>query len=102
MRMRSLALALLCASALLVARADAATIVIVNNDDSAPFTMGQGDPRPGTITIPAVMMRKQAGDAVKTALAGAMTVTVHLQSVQGNNDSSLDGTIVVDAGKVID
>jgi PKD repeat protein len=55
--------------------AGAIAVVVVNNIDGAPTTMGGVD---GTITIPSVMITKTDGDIFKAALANGETINITL------------------------
>lgn len=74
--------------------AGAIAVIVVNNQTSAPFSMG------GTgganITIPSVMISQADGDAIKAQLAAGQTVNVTLNP---SNSISLDGSL--DNGIVI-
>ncbi|MDP9142648.1 MAG: M36 family metallopeptidase [Pseudomonadota bacterium] len=84
----------------------AAAVIVVNNTDGAPFGMSNGDlpisglPVPVSPTdilyrIPALMIRKADGEAIKAALATGETVTMRLQREPSIDiDATFDNQIV--------
>lgn len=76
----------------------AIAMVVVNNDNGDPITMGNGDipinigvnPTDLIYQIPSVMIRKDAAEAIKTALAAGGATTMHVQRLASTD---LDGTI---------
>ncbi|WP_428312658.1 M36 family metallopeptidase [Hydrocarboniphaga sp.] len=82
----------------------AAGMIVVNNVDADPITMGNADipvvPVPESPTdmayqIPSVMIRKDAGDLLKAQLAAGTAVTMHmLRSESTDRDGTLDNQIV--------
>ena len=76
-------------------QAGAVGIVVVNNRAGGPSSMAASNPPPPMpVTVPAVMVGIDDGNAMKAALAAGTAVNVTIQSPLVNNDSSLDGTIV--------
>ncbi len=70
--------------------AGAVGVIVANNNGSAPFTMGGAD---ASVTIPAVMVSLEDGNAIKAA-AGTST-TIKLADVQPlQRDGDLDADIV--------
>lgn len=84
----------------------AIAVVVVNNVDGAPFGMSNGDlpisglPIPVSPTdvlyrIPALMIRKDDGEAIKAMIAGGQAVTMRLQREPSIDvDGTLDNQIV--------
>lgn len=83
----------------------AAALIVVNNTDGEPINMGNGDlpiniPLPIDVTgllyqIPAVMIRKADGEALKAQLAAGELVTVHLDRTPSTDlDGTLDNQII--------
>lgn len=84
----------------------ASAVLVVNNTDGAPFGMSNGDlpvsglPIPVNPTdlvyqIPAMMITKADGEAIKAAVAAGQTVSMHLQRTPSIDiDATLDNQIV--------
>jgi hypothetical protein len=82
----------------------AAGMIVINNVEADPITMGNADipvvPIPESPTdmlyqIPSVMIRKDAGDALKAQLAAGTAITMHmLRSESTDRDGTLDNQIV--------
>ncbi|WP_272150956.1 thrombospondin type 3 repeat-containing protein [Tenacibaculum aiptasiae] len=68
--------------ALKVQQAGAKAIIVVNNEDTAPFNMAAGSDGPN-VSIPSIMIGKNDGDALIAALA---TETVNVTLTAGNYD----------------
>ncbi|MDB5970934.1 MAG: Fungalysin/Thermolysin Propeptide Motif [Hydrocarboniphaga sp.] len=80
----------------------AIAMVVVNNDNNDPITMGNGDipinvgasPTDLIYQIPSVMIRKDAAAAIKTAIAAGATA-MHVQRIASTDlDGTLDNQIV--------
>ena len=69
------------------ARAGAAGVIVVNNTDGLPITMGGS----GSARIPAVMITKADGQTLRTALGSA---TMRATAAPPQRDSSLDADVV--------
>ncbi|MES0872872.1 M36 family metallopeptidase [Sinimarinibacterium thermocellulolyticum] len=81
----------------------AQALIVVNNADGDPISMGNGDipinagasPTDPIYQIPAVMIRKADGEALKAQLAAGATVTMHLQREPSIDlDGTLDNQII--------
>ncbi len=83
----------------------AAALVVINNADGAPILMGNADVPTLPInvpistdtvyTVPAVMITKAAGDALKAALSGGAKVTMHVQRLKSTDyDGTFDEQII--------
>jgi hypothetical protein len=82
----------------------ASALVVINNVDSDPISMGNADvpvtevpvsPTDMAYQTPAVMIRKRDGDAIKALLAAGKTVTLHVQRVASiDRDGTLDNQVV--------
>ncbi len=83
----------------------ATALIVVNNTDGEPIPMGNGDlpidiPLPIDVTgilyqIPAVMIRRTDGEALKAQLAAGETVMVHLDRTPSTDlDGTLDNQII--------
>lgn len=84
----------------------AVAVIVVNNTDGAPFGMSNGDlpisglpvpinPTDVLYRIPALMITKTDGDAIKSALAAGETVSMRLQREPSIDiDATLDNQIV--------
>ncbi|HEY0972892.1 MAG TPA: M36 family metallopeptidase [Solimonas sp.] len=84
----------------------ASAVIVVNNTDGEPFGMSNGDlpisglPVPVSPTdvlyrIPALMIRKADGEAIKAAIAAGQTVTMRLSREPSIDiDATLDNQIV--------
>lgn len=84
----------------------ASGVIVVNNVDGEPFGMSNGDlpisglpvpvsPTDALYRIPAVMIRKADGDAIKAALAAGETVTLRMTREPSIDiDATLDNQIV--------
>ncbi|MEQ1438781.1 M36 family metallopeptidase [Fontimonas sp. SYSU GA230001] len=76
----------------------AVAMIVINNSDGDPISMGNGDipvnagasPTDPIYQIPAVMIRKADGEALKAQLAAGAAVTMHLQR---NPSTDIDGTL---------
>lgn len=80
----------------------ATALIVVNNADGDPISMGNGDipinagasPTDPIYQIAAVMIRKADGDSLKAQLAGG-TVTMHMQRLPSTDaDGTLDNQII--------
>jgi hypothetical protein len=82
----------------------AAGMIVINNVDADPITMGNADipvvPIPESPTdmlyqIPSVMIRKDAGAQLKAQLAAGTAITMHmLRSTSTDRDGTLDNQVV--------
>ncbi|HEY1078345.1 MAG TPA: M36 family metallopeptidase [Fontimonas sp.] len=84
----------------------ASAVLVVNNTDGAPFGMSNGDlpisglpipinPTDAVYQIPAMMITKADGEAIKAAIAAGETVTMHLRREPSIDiDATLDNQIV--------
>jgi hypothetical protein len=82
----------------------ASGMIVINNADSDPITMGNADipvvPIPESPTdmvyqIPSVMIRKDAGAALKAQLAAGQSVTMRMLRLQSiDRDGTLDNQVV--------
>jgi extracellular elastinolytic metalloproteinase len=72
--------------------AGASGLIVANNVDTQPFTMGGADP---TITIPAVMISQADGATLKTGIAAGENATIHVTDPPPPmHDGDLDSDIV--------
>ncbi|MEC9362312.1 MAG: M36 family metallopeptidase [Pseudomonadota bacterium] len=81
----------------------AAALIVVNNADGDPISMGNGDipinagasPTDPIYQIPSVMIRKADGEALKAQLAAGAAVTMHLEREPSMDiDGTLDNQII--------
>ncbi|MFA5941096.1 MAG: M36 family metallopeptidase [Sinimarinibacterium sp.] len=81
----------------------AAALIVVNNTDGDPISMGNGDipvnagasPTDPIYQIAAVMIRKADGEALKAQLAAGAAVTMHMQREPSTDiDGTLDNQII--------
>jgi hypothetical protein len=81
----------------------AAALVVINNADTDPISMGNADipisvgasPTDAIYQIPSVMIRKDAGDAIKAQLAAGSAVTMRVKREASiDADGTVDNQIV--------
>lgn len=79
----------------------AIALVVVNNGDGDPTSMGNADVPLDLVStdeiyqIPSIMIRKDAGDAIKAAIAAGKTVTMALKrDASIDRDGTLDNQVI--------
>lgn len=71
--------------------AGAVAVIVVNNVDTNPFNMAAGDNSDG-VTIPSLMISKENGDAIITALSsGAVNATLSMTNKNATNATVVPG-----------
>lgn len=75
----------------------AAGVIIINNVDGPPISMGATDPPQNAITIPAVMVTKSVGEYLKSIITGGATITGSLKRkfpLLPDRDGDLDNGVI--------
>jgi len=75
----------------------AAGVIVVNNVDGAPIAMGGSDGTTNAIVIPAVMVSKADGEAIKNAILGGATIIGSLKKDTPNppkRDGDFDNAVI--------
>ena len=74
--------------------AGAIAVVLVNNENTAPFAMSPGDVG-GSVTIPSIMVGQSDGEAIIAALAAGETLNAELkEDPPFQKDGSLDNGVI--------